>query len=379
VKVLLNATEAELSRIGGDFTHYRDLLRLSDEGLQMLVLRDRPGRRLRWLRGRIAEHACRIWEPAALRRRLFFRGRAALICQGELRRTGADVVLSHLWIPRLTGGSRLPTVWSSEGISPASYYAYVNGDSWGLEDVIDLYRTAARHVNALVVFTACCAKNVVAACPELEDRIYVIHPPVDAPGSAVGPKPSLDDGVIRLLFVGVDARRKGLPEALAAYRALSGRASRCRLTVVSRPPPELISELRATPGVRFIPTSPSVDVRQLMAESDILVIPTRADTYAKVAVEAMAAGCAVVITDMDPLPEVVPDGHAGFSVPVGDQAALVSKLAALTQNDELLRRMQTEARRLHLRRNAPGVVRTQIREMVEEVVRRSPTVGSGLQ
>jgi hypothetical protein len=66
-------------------------------------------------------------------------------------------------------------------------------------------------------------------------------------------------------------------------------------------------------------------------------------------------------------------------VPVGDQAALVSKLAALTQNDELLRRMQTEARRLHLRRNAPGVVRRQISEMVEEVLRRSPTVESGLQ
>jgi glycosyltransferase involved in cell wall biosynthesis len=141
---------------------------------------------------------------------------------------------------------------------------------------------------------------------------------------------------------------------------------------VSRPPPELVNDLQATPGVRFIPTSTSVDVRQLMAESDVLVIPTRADTYAKVAVEAMAAGCAVVITDMDPLPEVVPDGQAGFSVPVGDHAALVGRLAALAQNDGLLRRMQAEARRLHLRRNAPGVVRGQIREMVEEVLRRSP-------
>jgi glycosyltransferase involved in cell wall biosynthesis len=377
VKVLLNATEAEVGRIGGDFTHYRDLQRLSNDRLQMRMVPDGMGRRLRGLGGRVAEHACRIWEPAALRRRLFLSGRAATIYPGDLRRTGADIVFSHLWIPLLADGCRLPTVWSSEGISPAAYYAYVNGNRWSLEDVVDLYRTAARPVSALVIFTARCASNLVAACPELEERVYVIHPPVDTPGGAVAPKPSLVDGVIRLLFVGADARRKGLPEALAAYRALPAGASRCRFTVVSRPPPDLLGELQATPGVRFIPTAPAVDVGQLMAESDILVIPTRADTYAKVAVEAMAAGCAVVITDMDPLPEVVPDGQTGFSVPIGDHAELVRKLATLVENDEVLRGMQVEARRLHLRRNAPGVVRGQIEEMVEEVLRHSPALRSG--
>jgi glycosyltransferase involved in cell wall biosynthesis len=248
-----------------------------------------------------------------------------------------------------------------------------------VEDVVDLYRTVGRRVTALVIFTAACAKNLIEACPELEGRVYVIHPPVNTPCGNVAVKPSLTDGVIRLLFVGVDAQRKGLPEALVAYRALveGGAAPRCRLTVVSRPPPELLRELHATPGVRFIATAPGIDVPQLMAESDILVMPTRADTYAKVAAEAMAAGCAVVITDMDPLPEVVPDGQTGFNVPLGDQAALVRKLARLVENDGMLRRMQGEARRLHLRRNAPGVVREQIQNMVEEVLCRSPALRSG--
>jgi glycosyltransferase involved in cell wall biosynthesis len=376
VKVLLNATEAEVSRIGGDFTHYRDLQRLSNDRLEMSMVPNRLRRRLRWLGGRVAEHACRIWEPQGLRRRLFRTGRAAAIYPDDVRRTGADIVFSHLWIPLLANGCRLPTVWSSQGISPAAYYAYVSGQRWSLEDVVDLYRTAGRRVSALVIFTARCASILVAACPELEKRVYVIHPPVDAPGGAAATKPSLVDGVIRLLFVGADARRKGLAEALAAYRALPGGASRSRFTVVSRPPPDLLGELQATPGVRFIATAPGVDLGQLMAESDILVLPTRADTYAKVAVEAMAAGCAVVITDMDPLPEVVPDGKTGFTVRLGDQAQLVRRLATLLENDGLLRQMQVEARRLHLRRNAPGVVRGQIEEMVEEVLRRSSVMPS---
>lgn len=371
VRLLLNATKGEIQRIGGDFSHYRDLEQLSNDRLQMRMLPDRPGRHVRRLVGRVAERACRTWEPTPIRRRLLLSGRTASIWPSDVHQTGADIVLSHLWIPVLRRGCSLPTVWSSEGISPAAYYRYVNGSQWDLEDVVNLYRVAGRRVSGLLVFTERCARNVVTACPELEEKVYVINPPVLTPEYERESKPSERDGVVRLLFVGADAERKGLREALLAYAALRSSGARCRFTVVSRPPPDLVSELESASGVEFIRSAREVDVNRLMARSDVLVLPTHADTYAKVAVEAMAYGCAVVITDLDPLPEVVPDGQVGFTVPIGDGVELVRQLSVLVTNEGLLRGMQAEARRLHLRRNSPEVVRDKIERMAVEILMRS--------
>ena len=370
--MLLNATPRELQPIGGDYTYYRDLQRLSGEHLQTPILPDSLRRRASWLAGRATERACRMWEPAQVRRQFLLSGRAAHISSGQLRRVAPDIVLSHLWFPVLPRGSRVPTVWSSQGISPAVYYnRHASGGQWDLEDVIGLYRTVSRRVSALLVWTERCARTVATSCPGIEDRLYVIHPPVHVQSDGREPKPSAGDGILRLLFVGVDAEEKGLREALQAYTAVRSSGVSCEFTVVSSPPPDLTARLASTPGARLFTPAPQAEVYKLMAESDVLVLPTHADSYAKVAVEAMAHGCAVVISDPDPLPEVVPDGQVGFTVPIDNEVELVQKLKALLSNQALLRRMQMEARRLHLRRNSAEIVRGKIETMADEILQRT--------
>jgi glycosyltransferase involved in cell wall biosynthesis len=70
-------------------------------------------------------------------------------------------------------------------------------------------------------------------------------------------------------------------------------------------------------------------VKALMAKADIFVFPTRADTYPLPAVEAMAHGCAVIVSDLQPLPEVIPNGEGRVVVPADDPYALAAKLNAL--------------------------------------------------
>ena len=53
--------------------------------------------------------------------------------------------------------------------------------------------------------------------------------------------------------------------------------------------------------------------------------------------EAREAGCAIVATDVDGIPELLERGAAGILVPVGDPTRLAEVLCTLAGNDRLLR------------------------------------------
>jgi glycosyltransferase involved in cell wall biosynthesis len=359
-RILLNISPPELT-LGGDSTHYKDYLQLSNEEIEFLSASPRWGRRARTFVNRAAGRACRTWEPARFRQRLLIYSRQRTL--GDLR--NVDAVFSHLWFPRFRTAQSPPIIWSSQGISPAAYYDYVNEGRVNLYDVIRLYKVLGERSDALIIYTQTCASNVVAALPELESKIHVIAPCVFLDPAAAKPKPSESDGIVRFLFVGMDAVRKGLRETLAAYELMRRRHSCVDLTIVSRQLPMMQAEGQ---GVTVLTSGLDTNVRRLMAQADVFVLPTHADTFAAAAVEAMGHGCAVIISDLEPLPEIVPNGEAGFVVGRGDVASLANRMSDLAGDVELLRRLQAGARRLYSIRNDPDIVRERIIRLVDDLV-----------
>jgi len=367
MRVLLNATAAELAQLGGDFTHYRDYRRLAGDGVSYeFVPPDRVRRACAILR-KAFEKSCRTWQPAAMQRRLFLASRYLYVPPKAAG--NADLIFSHLLFPAGTG-DRIPIVWSSQGISPAAYYERYNPDQWTVEDVAWIYRQLGRRADALIIFTETCARNVVAWCPELEGKIHCIPAPVFAEGGDPAGKPSRRDGLIRLLFVGVDSQRKGLPEVIEAYSAVRERAGHIRLDIVSRPSQALQRRIGLLRDAQLHWSSPGVDVKALMKQADIFVLPTHADTYALATVEAMAHGCATIISDLDPLPEVAGNGETGFAVPVGDSRALADSLQRMISNLDLLRSFQENAKRRFRKLHAPEVVASRLNQLFAQILRR---------
>jgi len=74
------------------------------------------------------------------------------------------------------------------------------------------------------------------------------------------------------------------------------------------------------------------DVSELLAGSDCICLPSRWESCPYAALEAMAAGRALVASAVDGLNELVEDGRTGFLVPPDDPRALAAAL------DELARR-----------------------------------------
>lgn len=88
--------------------------------------------------------------------------------------------------------------------------------------------------------------------------------------------------------------------------------------------------------VAFLPWRP--DVARYYKIADATVIASEFEGYSLVAVEALAAGCPLVMTDVGVAGELVRDGQTGRVVPVGDQQALVTALGELLNQPEVGKR-----------------------------------------
>jgi L-malate glycosyltransferase len=63
-------------------------------------------------------------------------------------------------------------------------------------------------------------------------------------------------------------------------------------------------------------------VGELLTCADLMLLPSRSESFGLVALEAMAAGVPVIATQTGGLPEVVEDGITGYLAPIGDVDAM---------------------------------------------------------
>lgn len=174
-------------------------------------------------------------------------------------------------------------------------------------------------------------------------RIHVVYPPVDATRWSLGDAPAHRSGI---LFVGAPDPHKNIGLVLQAL-ALIGGGSRPALTVVG--PWDATSITRVTAmaeslGVaapRFEPMIADERLGELYRSSAALVMPSRREGFGLPVLEAMAAGCAVIASDIPSLAEVA--GNAGLLLPLdaGRWAEAISSVAG----DEATRVRLAEAGR----------------------------------
>lgn len=79
------------------------------------------------------------------------------------------------------------------------------------------------------------------------------------------------------------------------------------------------------------------------ASADVVVMPSRYESFGLAALEAMACGTPVVASDVGGLSFIVRDGETGFLVPEGDEPALAECILNLLRDPELRNRLAARA------------------------------------
>jgi glycosyltransferase involved in cell wall biosynthesis len=199
-----------------------------------------------------------------------------------------------------------------------------------------LYREVFARANGFVAWSNWAKDSFVNDYGCREEDVAVIPPGIDLEDFAGGAR---EHELPRILFVGGDFARKGGDLLLDVFRRrLRGKAE---LALVTR------AELPAEPGVQvYRNLQPnSQGLRDLYRSSDIFVLPSRADCYSLVCMEALAAGLPVVATRVGGIPDLLREGETGHLIDVDDAAALGDAVEALVKEPSRRQAMGRSGRR----------------------------------
>jgi N-acetyl-alpha-D-glucosaminyl L-malate synthase BshA len=85
------------------------------------------------------------------------------------------------------------------------------------------------------------------------------------------------------------------------------------------------------------------DIVPLLSIADLMLMPSNVESFGLAALEAMACGVPVVVTDAGGFPEFVRQGIDGFRHPHGDIEGMSRSALAILKDDEVWRRFSEAA------------------------------------
>ena len=171
---------------------------------------------------------------------------------------------------------------------------------------------------------------------------------VDLDYFAERPMPALDGGLTFLMIARL-VRYKGIAEYCAAAAMLKTRVPEARFLLAgpeeSGPAGFPVSELENAAGaVDYLGAVD--DVRPLLAQAHIYVLPSYGEGMPRTVLEALATGRPIITTDARGCRETVDAGKNGRLVPARDAEALADAMETMAKQPDALAAMARESRRL---------------------------------
>jgi glycosyltransferase involved in cell wall biosynthesis len=267
-------------------------------------------------------------------RKRFLRERDPAVARGyaeqvELKLRGQDVdwIVSPGTIPIAEIGGTIPIAFWTDATFSQMIDLYPEFESLTRRTIDDgnrLEQKALDRASVVIYASEWAARSAIAEYGADPAKVKVVpfgaNMPVDRTARdielIIANRPA---HVCRLLFVGVDWRRKGGDLALAIARRVHDSGVRCELTIVGSNPdvPESMKDLVNVVGYVSKKTAEGrAQLEQLFASSHFLVMPSRAECFGVVFAEAASFGVPSIASDVGGIPSAVRDGVNGFTFPL---------------------------------------------------------------
>lgn len=148
----------------------------------------------------------------------------------------------------------------------------------------------------------------------------------------------------RLLFVGRLDAVKGVTLLLDGFATLRVKHPDATLRIIGDGPDRAALEAQAQAqgmagAISFMGYRSQSEVAQVLAETDVLVLPSFAEGVPVVLMEAMAARVPVVTSQLAGVGELVETGVSGFTCPSGDLASVTARIDQLLSDPALCAQM----------------------------------------
>ncbi|MFI2857942.1 glycosyltransferase [Paenibacillus sp. JSM ZJ436] len=151
---------------------------------------------------------------------------------------------------------------------------------------------------------------------------------------------------IPILTVAGMYRRKGIAELIEAFNIVAGEYEDTHLYLIGEGPDKLEFELQAQRSsyrhrIHFLGFQANPKV--FMEAADIFVFASHKESFGLVLIEAREAGCAIVATEVDGIPETLDYGNYGLLVPPKSAEELSKGIMAMLKYPDVLNAYRTKA------------------------------------
>lgn len=202
------------------------------------------------------------------------------------------------------------------------------------------------HAGRVIVLGNTWAQFVTSRVPGIGPRVLIV------PNAA--PRPVLahrgGGNLVHILFLGRVGDRKGVPQLGEALSRMQGDPG-WRATIAGDGHVEAARVAAKEAGLAEHVDIPGwvgpEQVAELIANADIMVLPSFHENLPISVIEAMAAGLAIVVTPVGAVEDIITDEVNGLLVPPGDVDALTVALQRLVADPELRARLGQAALEVH--------------------------------
>ncbi|HEV8577587.1 MAG TPA: glycosyltransferase family 4 protein [Thermoanaerobaculia bacterium] len=170
------------------------------------------------------------------------------------------------------------------------------------------------------------------------EKVHAV--PLGADLDLFSPNGEAKSGNLTFLFAGATIHRKGFDLLLEAFDRVTASEPGARLRIIgTRGDSGHLLDSRAGGGIAFLGPRTQPELAEELLRADVLVLPSRNDSYGMVVAEALASGIPVLISEMVGAKDLVTEGRSGWVVPVENVAALVDRMTWCASHPEAVRAM----------------------------------------
>jgi len=191
-----------------------------------------------------------------------------------------------------------------------------------------MYAEVMDRADAMLCVSETLRRQLAEAFPGHTGKIHVVPNAVDVEAIPVRPKPV--GALHRWIYVGKVAATKGVPELVEAFAIAAEDEPALRLTILgsgplAEPLTARAAELGLANRIEFHDAVPPHRVFEFLHAHDLLVHPSKSETFGMTTVEAVGSGMPVLVTKCGGPQETLAglDGVAGLLIDVSEDPEVI--------------------------------------------------------
>jgi glycosyltransferase involved in cell wall biosynthesis len=206
-----------------------------------------------------------------------------------------------------------------------------------------LERRALRKLTVIICNSRYTKKALVRAYSLPHDRLRVVYKSIDVDSFSFHPQIP-NDRKRRVLFVGGNVQRKGLPTIIRAAPIVLKAFPDTEFFVVGdnqnlKAMKDLCDRYGVEENFRFLGWQSYDEIQKHYQGASAFVMPSLIEAFGVVFLEAMASGVPVIGGDVGGTRELIQSGSNGFLVEPRNSDDLANKILLIFQNDELRQKL----------------------------------------